>query len=80
MRTIPLIIIVRQEERIRPVLGPHVIELRRIPKRLVRYLWHAHGMRGRTWSGVLEGFVLRVEHVVLVVGRVGVFAVPAAGL
>jgi hypothetical protein len=35
MRAVPLVVTVRQEEGIGAVLGPHVVELRRVPKRLV---------------------------------------------
>jgi hypothetical protein len=79
MRAIALVIAIRQKKRIRPVLGPHAGKLCGIPQRLVRDLRHAHRMRGRARVGVGKGFVLRVEHVVLVVGAVDVFAVPAAG-
>jgi hypothetical protein len=80
MCTIALVVIVRQEERVGAVLGPHVVELRGIPERLVCDLWHADGMGSRAGFGISEGFVLRVVHVVLMVGGVDVFAVPAAGL
>ena len=41
MGTVAFVVIVRKEERIGAILGPHVVELRSIPQRLVGDLWHS---------------------------------------
>ena len=77
MRAIALVVVVTEEERVRPILGPHVAELRGIPERLVRQLGHAHRVRRGAGTSGCESFFRRVEHVVLVVRRVEVLAIPA---
>jgi hypothetical protein len=72
-----MIIAITKKKRITPVLRPHIIELRRIPKRLIRQLRHADRMGSRAGASGLEGFFCSAVHVVLVVGGVEVLAVPA---
>ena len=57
---------------------PETVELGGIPEGLVRDLGNAHGVGGGARTGVDEGSLLGVEHVRLVVGAVGVDAIPAA--
>jgi hypothetical protein len=42
VRTVAPVIVIGKEEGVRTVSGPHVVELCRVPKRLVRYLRHAY--------------------------------------
>ena len=77
MGTVALVVVVRKEEGIGAVLGPHVTELCGIPERLVGNLWHADWVRRWACAGDSEGFLSCVVHVILVVGRVDVLAVPA---
>lgn len=75
---VALVVVVAEEEGVRAVLGPHLIELSSVPERFVGDLRHAHRMGGGACTGRGEGFFGRVVHVVLVVGRVDVLAVPAS--
>jgi len=75
--TVAFVVIVRKEERIGAILGPHVVELRSIPQRLVGDLWHADWVRRWACTCGTEGFFGCVVHVILVVGRVDILAVPA---
>lgn len=77
MGTVALVVVVREEERVGAVLGPHVAELSSIPECLIGNLWHAHWVRRRTCASDSEGFLGCIVHVILVVGRVDVLAVPA---
>jgi hypothetical protein len=72
-----MVIPITKKERITPVLRPHIIELRCIPKRLIRQLRHADRMGSRAGASGLEGFFRSAVHVVLVVGGVEILAVPA---
>jgi len=77
MGTVALVIVVRKEERVGAILGPHVAELGSIPECLIGNLWHAHWVRRRTCAGNSECLLGCVVHVILVVGRVDVLAIPA---
>lgn len=79
MGTVAFVVIVGKEERIGAILGPHVVELRCIPQRLVGDLWHADWVRRWACTCGTEGFFGCVVHVILVVGRVDILAVPASG-
>lgn len=57
---------------------PETVELGGIPEGLVRDLGNAHGVGSGARAGIDEGSLLGVEHVRLVVGAVGVDAIPAA--
>lgn len=72
-------VLVAPDERLRPVLGPEVavVERPRVPHGLERHVWHADRVRGRAGPVRHEAAPARVVHVVLVVGRVEVLAVPA---
>lgn len=78
MRAVSLVVIVAEEKGIRPILGPHLVKLRRVPERLIRDLRHADGMRLGARPSRCKGFLGCVVHVILVVGRVDVLAVPAS--
>lgn len=77
MSTIAFVVVIGKEEGVGAILGPHVAELRSIPKRLVGDLWHANRVRRRACACGTEGFFGCVIHVILVVGRVDIFAIPA---
>ena len=77
MGAVALVVVVRKEERVGAILGPHVAELSSIPECLIGNLWHAHWVRRRTRASDSEGFLGCIVHVILVVGRVDVLAVPA---
>ena len=77
MGTIALVVVVGEEERVGAVFGPHVAKLRSIPECLIGNLWHAHWVGRRTCAGNRECLLGCVVHVILVVGRVDVLAVPA---
>jgi len=79
MGTIALVVVVREEEGIGAILGPHAAELSSIPECLIGNLWHAHWVRRRTCAGNRECLLGCVVHMILVVGRVDVLAVPATG-
>ena len=70
------------DKRLGAIRGPHglVVEGTGIPHGLERQLGHADGMRGRAGTGSDEPSAAAVVHVVLVVGAVEVFTVPAAML
>lgn len=72
------LVAVAEDERVRSVLGPHVLELRRIPERLVCELRHADGVRGWAGGAGCETRGLGIIHVCLVVWAVEIFAVPAS--
>ena len=77
MGTVALVIVVRKEERVGAILGPHVAELSSIPECLIGNLWHAHWVRRWTCAGNSECLLGCVVHMILVIGRVDVLAVPA---
>lgn len=79
MGTVALAIIKAPDERLRAVCRPHrlVVELSRVPHGFIRNLWHADGMRGWAWTGVLEHPFYCVIHVILMVGAIKVHTVPA---
>jgi hypothetical protein len=78
MGTVALVVIVGKEEWVGAVPGPHVAELRSIPECLIGDLWHTDWVRRRTWTSRSKGSLTCVVHVVLVVGRVDVLAIPAS--
>lgn len=79
MGAVALRVAVAPHEGLRPVGGPQaaVIERARVPHGLECDVRHAHGVRGRARPVRHEPARAAVVHVVLVVGRVQVLAIPA---
>lgn len=67
-------------ERLGSVLGPFilVIELSRVPDRLIHHLRSSHGVRRRAWAERLKRAALGIRHVASVIRAVEILAIPAA--